>query len=153
MRNEYEDYVKSIIKLHGNVQLEHERQSVRSIEVLKQSCDMNKLFTEASSYYCTEIGNQKRTEFVYHSPLNNTDWRIECKSRKKLGLLGEILRELNYVSKIAEKMYCLVLSDVLINQYFLEEIYTTIKEKNISHKVWVGNAEQFKNLLIERIKI
>lgn len=151
-KNKFEQQVMSVIKTYGNVQLTYENESVVSTEILKHSNDKNKLFTDVGSPYCTPIGNQKRTEFVYYSPLNNVDLRVECKSRQKSGLLGEILIELNFVSKISEKKYCLVLSDTLINEYFLKQLRTTIKEKNLSQKVWFGNLKQFTNLLKKNVK-
>ena len=151
MKNEFEDYIETITKAYGNVQQNHEGLSVRAIEVMKQASDKNKLFKNARSPYLTENGRQKITEYVYQSPLNNVNWRIECKSRIKPGLLGEILIELNYVANILENLYCLVLSDSLMNPNFLRLLETNIREKNLSHKVWVGSATQYINLLKSRV--
>lgn len=145
--NEFEEQIRLLIKKHGNVHLEHPRQSVRATEVLKDSNNKNKLFTDASSPYRTEFGNQKRTEFVYHSPDNNIDWRIECKSRKTINLIGEITHELNFVADIPENVYCLVLSDILIRPYILNQLIQIVVEKGLELKVWIGSKKDFKKLL------
>ncbi|MBN1117784.1 MAG: hypothetical protein JXA77_11300 [Bacteroidales bacterium] len=145
--NDFEQQVMSVIESYGNVQLTYDKESVVSTEILKQSNDKNKLFTDAGSPYYTKIGNQKRTEFVYYSPINSVDIRVECKSRKKSGLLGEILYELNFVLKIPEKKYCMVFSDTLIDKYFLKQLKITIKEKNLTEKVWFGSLKNFERFL------
>jgi hypothetical protein len=136
----------SVLLKTGQVELVHQSQSVRATEVLKQATNRTTLFTDAGSPYCTELGNQKRTEFVYFAP-NKADWRIECKSRQTIGLLGEISHELNYVAEIPEELYCLVLTENLLTPYFLKELTQIITEKNLEEKVWIGSKKQFKKML------
>ena len=144
--NNFEQEIMSVLLETGQVELVHQFQSVRAIEVLKQAATKVTLFTDASSPYCTAFGNQKRSEFVYYAP-NKADWRIECKSRQTVGLIGEIERELNYVADIPEKQFCLVLTDNLLTPYILNELQTIVREKDLIDKVWIGSKKQFKKLL------
>jgi hypothetical protein len=149
--NEFEEQTKTVIKEYGNVQLGYENKSVVAMNVLKQASNKNKLFEDARSPYLSPTGRQKKTEFVYHSPLNNIDVRIECKSRKTIGLIGEITDELHFVSKIPEKQYYLVLSDLLLTDYILARINDIIVEKGLQNKVIVGGLECLKTMLKERV--
>jgi len=150
--NKFEDKIENVLAKYGNIQLNFEGESVIAMQVLKQASDKNKLFKRACSPHLSPTGRQKQTEFVFHSPLNNIDWRIECKSRQTKSLIGEITHELNFVANIPEKLYCLVLSDILITPYILGLINQNIAEKGLEAKVWVGTKKQFKNLLKESQK-
>lgn len=144
--NEFEDVIEQVIRKHGNVQLIFPKESVRSMKVLKDDTNINLLFTDARSPHLTPTGRQKSTEFVYFAP-NKADWRIECKSRKTYGLLGEITRELNFVADIPEKLYCLVLTDNLLTTDFLNELNQIVREKGLEDKVWIGGKKKFKKML------
>lgn len=150
--NDFENYVMSIIKSRDNNCIVHEKLSAVAMQVIKDSnTDNSILFTDAGSNYYNITGSQKGTEFVYHCPLNNIDIRIECKARKKPNLLGEIIIELNHVNKMNEKLFCLVLSNELMNDYVLDLIKTTIQEKNLTHKVWFGSAGDFDVFLAKKL--
>jgi len=145
--NLFEEKIKQLTHNHGNVQYVLHRESVRSAEVLKNNTDANIMFTEAGSPYLTPTGKQKRTEIVFFAP-DKADWRIECKSRENdYDLIGEIETELNYVQDIPEELYCLVLSDNLLNEYVLNVLHEKIREKGLNGKVWIGNKKQFKKKL------
>ena len=149
--NDFENYVMSIIKSRDNNCIVHEKLSLVAMQVIKDSNKGSILFTDAGSNYYNITGSQKGTEFVYHYPLNNIDIRIECKSRKTINLLGEIIISLNYVANMSEKLFCLVLSDVLMNDYVLDLIKTTIKEKKLINKVWFGSAGDFDAFLAKNL--
>jgi|JFJP01.1.fsa_nt_gi hypothetical protein len=151
--NIFELQTETVLNNHGNVQLIYIGESVVATKILKESTNKNKLFKNACSPYLTPTGRQKKTEFVYHSPSNNIDIRIECKSRKTLGLIGEITDELNFITNIPEKQYCLVLSEILLSNYILDRINTIVVEKELQDKIWVGSLEQFKSFLKEHIKL
>ena len=136
----------------GQIELVHRNQSVRATEVLKQANNRNKLFTDAGSPYPTKLGRQKRTEFVIQCPSSGIDWRIECKSRQTLSLIGEVLIELNNVTDIPESKYCLVFNETLNDPYILNQIQTTVDEKNLNDSVWFGTKAEFKKLLKQAMK-
>lgn len=146
-KNEFEESVNQAIRKVINVQLTFDSESVRAIEVLKQSSNKNKLFYDACSTYLTPTGRQKQTEFVLHCPIYGIDMRIECKSRQTYGLLGEIKSELDYVNNIPESRYCLVLTENLLTPYFLAELKQNVLEKGLTDKVWIGSKKQLKKML------
>ena len=150
--NKFEDKIENVLAKYGNIQLNFEGESVIAMQVMKQASDKNKLFKRACSPYPSPKARQKQTEFVYQSPVNDIDWRIECKSRQTESLIGEITHELNFVAKIPEKLYCLVLTKNLVTPYILGLINQNIAEKGLESKVWVGTKKQFKNLLKESQK-
>ena len=127
--------------------------SVVSDENVKRYDNTNKLFIQPHSPYLTPTGRQKRTDLSLYCPEHGIDWRIECKARKAPNnLLGEIERDLNFVAKIPEQLFCLVLSKKIITPYFLNEINQVILEKGLTNKVWVGSNKQFKKLLKKQVK-
>ncbi len=144
----FEQKVLSVIRYRGNVQLEYYKLSLVAAKIIKQSNDKDKIIIEAAPPYCTDLGNPKHTEIVFQSPINKLDLRIECKYRVKPSLIGEIIKELNYVADIPEKLYCLVLDDNIATKSILKLIETTVKEKNLINKVWFGSLSNFDIFLM-----
>jgi len=149
--NKFENKVEGLIKSFFNI-TPLPNESVRSMEVLKQATDRPILFTDAGSPYPTPTGQQKRTEFVLYCPDYGIDWRIECKSRKTISLIGEITIELNHVADIPEKRYCLVLSKVLDHEYVLNKIQQEIDLRQLNGRVWYGTKKQLKKLIKQQMK-
>jgi len=149
--NKFEKKINRVIHKVINVQLEYEYETLIATKVLKQASNKNKLFFETGSPYPTITGRQKRTEIVLHCPDSGIDWRIECKSRQSIGLIGQITTELQYVAQIPEKLYCLVFNDVLDNPYILNQIQEQIDLRELNDRVWYGTAKQFKKKLKKAI--
>jgi hypothetical protein len=124
--------------------------SVKGDEAIKLYDNSNKMFIQPRSPYCSPFGYQKRNDISLYCPKLNIDWRIECKFRETNGLLGEIIRELNFITNIPEKLYCLVMTDNILTPYFRRELNQNVQEKGLGDKVWIGNKCDFEALLIKQ---
>ena len=144
--NNFEKQIFDIIKKQISV-TPRKSISVIADKIIKKYDNKNKLFIQPCSPYLTPIGNQKRSDLSLYCPVLNIDWRIECKSRQTIGLLGEIKSELDYVANIPEQLYCLVMTDNLLTPHFLNELNQNVIEKGLNNKVWIGTAKQFKKKL------
>jgi len=152
--NTFEEKTRNLLMACILIQLSHESCNTLSVtECRKKESNKSKLFQDVENGYLTPIGNPKKTEFVVHAPIHKINWRIECKSMETLtNIMGTISWELNFIDKINEEKYCIVLSDKLMCPYFINILVKNIKEKKLQNKVWFGNLKQFETLLKQQIK-
>ncbi len=144
--NKYENIIIGLIKKIIPV-TPRKSISVKGDEAIKMYDNSNKLFIQPHSPYSSPFGYQKRNDISLYCPKLNIDWRIECKYRQTNGLLGEIIRELNFITNIPEKLYCLVMTNNILTSYFRDELNKNIEEKGLKNKVWFGDENDFEILL------
>lgn len=150
LSNKFENKVKDGIRNTINIDLSFESNNTLNIlEIRKRSSNKNKLFYNAHRPYLTECGNYKYNEFVLHCPKYKINWRLECKSHKTLGMIDNVLYELDMVNGCKEDLFCLILEKALLRNYSIDKIKNKIKEKNLTDKVWYGSYEDFINLIIK----
>ena len=121
--------------------------SLELLEIKKHSNNLIKMFFDCGSLYKTEYGYQKKTEIVFYSPLHNLNVRVECKSHQSLGLLGNVIDELNFIKYYLEDEFWLVLEGALLRPSALKRINEAIVERGLVNKVWVGSSKQLKKKL------
>lgn len=120
--------------------------------ILKRNENFSTIFLDAPSPYLTINDNYKKTEGVISVPKNGIFWRIECKSQENYSdLIGRVLLELNFVAKLIEDKYCLILEKAFMLSYALKIIDATIREKNLINKVWRGSLDDFEVMLLNKM--
>jgi hypothetical protein len=148
-KNEFENRTIQLIQSIVPIQACYpEGNSVDVLKIMKSTDRSNKVFLDACSPYHTPLGNNKKTEIVLHCPAYGINWRLECKSLKKYSsMVGATLYELNFIAKIHEDKYCLLLEGALTTPYVTRQICQIIREKNLRDKVWYGSLQEFEQLL------
>jgi hypothetical protein len=152
--NKFEELIRECIKTNVHIELCFEQYNTSSIiEMRKNANNKNKLFQDACSPYRTDYGNERTTEFVLHCPKHKINWRVEGKSQKKGGnLILRAYEELEYVSKLKEDMFVLVLGGAFNTPKIYQKINDVINHLGLKGKVWYGDLQMFNSLLKKQMR-
>jgi hypothetical protein len=114
------------------------------LRAVERKQNKNLMFTDVPSTYPTPTEKHKKNEGAIYIPKYNIFWRLECKSQVKYSdMVGRVLFELNFVKKIHEGKYCLILEGAYLIPSVRDIILNAVKEKRLERFVWLGDLEQF----------
>jgi hypothetical protein len=151
--NVFEEFIRSLsVKI---LKFESAYDSVTSSKILEETKLRNnkrKIFQDAKSPAKTINNNEKTTELVFHCPLININFRVECKSQIKYSnIVTNVYDELDYVKVLNEDKLVLVLDGAYDHPYVRSKLERLIIEKNIIEKVWFGNAIEYEEFLLSYV--